>query len=103
MNKNKKLLTAGIWLYGLACVSSNQPANAEKNSNISETSTPIIINEQEDVKYIETPEGFKKLHRVIEETETPISTNLPNIFSSASNSTEQLPDVCPDIIPGDFP
>lgn len=84
MNKNKKILTAGIWLYGLACVSSNQPANAEKNSNISETSTPIVINEQEDVKYIETPEGFKKLHRVIEQTEAPISTNLPKKVSSTS-------------------
>ena len=24
MNKNKKLMSAGIWLYGLACVAGNQ-------------------------------------------------------------------------------
>lgn len=79
MNKNKKILTAGIWLYGLACVSSNQ-ANVEGNSNvINETSAPIIIDEQEDVKYIETPEGFKKLTRVVQEAPTikPDSTSKP--------------------------
>jgi hypothetical protein len=84
MNKNKKILTAGIWLYGLACVSSNQPANAEKNSNvINETSTPIIVNEQEDVKYIETPEGFKKLTKVVQESSTlkPVSTSKPKATS----------------------
>jgi soluble lytic murein transglycosylase-like protein len=101
MNKNKKLLTAGIWLYGLAVVSSNQPVNDNKDSNvIQETSAPIIINEQEDVKYIETPEGFKKLHRVVQEaptlkpiatkkpkaTEKPKATKKPNKKSSATKS-----------------
>ena len=84
MNKNKKILTAGIWLYGLACVSSNQPSNV-----INETSAPIIIDEQEDVKYIETPEGFKKLTRVIQEAPTlkPVSTSKPKATSKPIKKT----------------
>lgn len=86
MNKNKKILTAGIWLYGLAVVSNNQPANTDSNSN--NVCKPVVINEQEDVKYIETPEGFKKLTRVVQEAPTlkPIATSKPIKKTSATKS-----------------
>ena len=84
MNKNKKLMSAGIWLYGLACVAGNQKTEMTTPVASSQIATPtqlptiqptqaptVIIEEEDGVKYIETKDGLKKLHRVVDETPKP--------------------------------
>ena len=70
---NKKILTSAIlWGYGLSCVAVNQKDQECKNvlANPVQTQAPVVIQE-ENVRYLETENGFKKLHRVIDETEEP--------------------------------
>lgn len=70
---NKKILTSGVlWAYGLACVATNQKDNECKNvlANPIQTQAPVVIQE-ENVRYLETENGIRKLHRVIDETEEP--------------------------------
>ena len=76
MNKNKKILTAGIWLYGLSCVASNQPTDNKNVENVQSTTPPAIIDD-----------GFKKmnfkstelatLEPTIEPTKAPNVTKKP--------------------------
>lgn len=73
---NKKILTSGVlWAYGLACVATNQKDQECKNvlATPVQTQTPIVI-QDDSVRYIETEDGFRKLHRVIDETEEPTIT-----------------------------
>lgn len=56
MNKNKKILTAGIWLYGLACVASNQPTES-KETVVQNTTAPIIA----DKANFTNTNGFKQM------------------------------------------
>ena len=73
MNKRNKLIAGGaLWMYGLACVSANQP-NQETivaQQPVHEPNTIII---DDNVRYLETENGFKKLTKVISSTEKPKS------------------------------
>ena len=70
---NKKILTSGVlWAYGLACVATNQKDQECKNvlANPVQTQAPVVI-QDDSVRYLETENGIRKLHRVIDETEEP--------------------------------
>ena len=73
---NKKILTSGVlWAYGLACVATNQKDSECKNvlANPVQTQAPVVI-QDDSVRYLETENGIRKLHRVIDETEEPTIT-----------------------------
>ena len=70
---NKKILTSAIlWGYGLSCVAVNQKDQECKNvlANPVQTQAPVVI-QDDSVRYLETENGIRKLHRVIDETEEP--------------------------------
>ena len=91
MNKKNKLIAGGaLWMYGLACVSANQP-NQETivaQQPVNEPNTIII---DDNVRYLETENGFKKLTKVVSSTEKPKSnkkssaTKSPGKKSSSTN------------------
>ena len=91
MNKRNKLIAGGaLWMYGLACVSANQP-NQETivaQQPVNEPNTIII---DDNVRYLETENGFKKLTKVVSSTEKPKSikknsaTKSPGKKSSSTN------------------
>lgn len=65
MNKNKKLIGAGIWLYGLACVASNQNTESSvvSSATVKETKT-VVIEDTESINIIKSEDGFKRLSNV---------------------------------------
>ena len=82
MNKKNKLIAGGaLWMYGLACVSANQP-NQETIAAQQPVHEPNTIIIDDNVRYLETENGFKKLTKVISSTEKPKSTKK----SSATKS-----------------
>ena len=90
---NKKILTSGVlWAYGLACVATNQKDQECKNvlSNPVQTQAPVVI-QDDSVRYIETEDGFRKLHRVIDETEEPTikPTKQPKSIVKTTKTTKQ--------------
>ena len=90
---NKKILTSGVlWAYGLACVATNQKDQECKNvlANPVQTQTPVVIQE-ENVRYLKTENGIKKLHRVIDETEEPTikPTKQPKSIVKTTKTTKQ--------------
>ena len=90
---NKKILTSGVlWAYGLACVATNQKDQECKNvlANPVQTQAPVVI-QDDSVRYIETEDGFRKLHRVIDETEEPTikPTKQPKSIVKTTKTTKQ--------------
>ena len=90
---NKKILTSGVlWAYGLACVATNQKDQECKNvlSNPVQTQAPVVIQE-ENVRYLKTENGIRKLHRVIDETEEPTikPTKQPKSIAKTTKTTKQ--------------
>ena len=90
---NKKILTSGVlWAYGLACVATNQKDQECKNvlANPVQTQAPVVIQE-ENVRYLKTENGIKKLHRVIDETEEPTikPTKQPKSIVKTTKTTKQ--------------
>lgn len=90
---NKKILTSGVlWAYGLACVATNQKDQECKNvlANPVQTQTPVVIQE-ENIRYLETENGIRKLHRVIDETEEPTitPTKQPKSIVKTTKTTKQ--------------
>ena len=90
---NKKILTTGVlWAYGLACVATNQKDQECKNvlANPVQTQAPVVIQE-ENVRYLKTENGIKKLHRVIDETEEPTikPTKQPKSIAKTTKTTKQ--------------
>ena len=82
MNKKNKLIAGGaLWMYGLACVSANQP-NQETIAAQQPVNEPNTIIIDDNVRYLETENGFKKLTKVISSTAKPKSTKK----SSATKS-----------------
>ena len=90
---NKKLLTSGVlWAYGLACVATNQKDQECKNvlANPVQTQAPVVIQE-DNIRYLETENGIRKLHRVIDETEEPTikPTKQPKSIVKTTKTTKQ--------------
>ena len=90
---NKKILTSAIlWGYGLSCVAVNQKDQECKNvlANPVQTQAPVVIQE-ENIRYLETENGIKKLHRVIDETEEPTikPTKQPKSIAKTTKTTKQ--------------
>ena len=90
---NKKILTSGVlWAYGLACVATNQKDQECKNvlANPVQTQAPVVIQE-ENIRYLETENGIRKLHRVIDETEEPTikPTKQPKSIVKTTKTTKQ--------------
>ena len=90
---NKKILTSGVlWAYGLACVATNQKDSECKNvlANPVQTQAPVVIQE-ENIRYLETENGIRKLHRVIDETEEPTikPTKQPKSIVKTTKTTKQ--------------
>ena len=74
MNKKNKLIAGGaLWMYGLACVSANQP-NQETIAAQQPVHEPNTIIIDDNVRYLETEDGFKKLTKVISSNEKTKST-----------------------------
>lgn len=74
MNKRNKLIAGGaLWMYGLACVSANQP-NEETIAAQQPVHEPNTIIIDDNVRYLETEDGFKKLTKVISSNEKTKST-----------------------------
>ena len=74
MNKRNKLIAGGaLWMYGLACVSANQP-NQETIAAQQPVHEPNTIIIDDNVRYLETEDGFKKLTKVISSNEKTKST-----------------------------
>ena len=92
---NKKILTSGVlWAYGLACVATNQKDQECKNvlANPVQTQAPVVIQE-ENIRYLETENGIRKLHRVIDETEEPtikptVEPTKKPVVSKKNNASE---------------
>ena len=87
----KKIITGGaLWMYGLACVSANQP-NQETIAAQQPVHEPNTIIIDDNVRYLETENGFKKLTKVVSSTEKPKSnkkssaTKSPGKKSSSTN------------------
>ena len=87
----KKIITGGaLWVYGLACVSANQP-NQETIAAQQPVHEPNTIIIDDNVRYLETENGFKKLTKIDSSTEKPKSnkkssaTKFPNKKSSSTN------------------
>ena len=87
----KKIITGGaLWVYGLACVSANQP-NQETIAAQQPVHEPNTIIIDDNVRYLETEDGFKKLTKVISSAEKPKSnkkssaTKSPSKKSSSTN------------------
>ena len=90
---NKKILTSAIlWGYGLSCVAVNQKDQECKNvlANPVQTQAPVVIQE-ENIRYLETENGIRKLHRVIDETEKPKikPTKQPKSIVKTTKTTKQ--------------
>lgn len=90
---NKKILTTGaLWAYGLACVATNQKDQECKNvlANPVQTQAPVVI-QDDSVRYLETENGIRKLHRVIDETEEPTikPTKQPKSIVKTTKTTKQ--------------
>ena len=90
---NKKILTSGVlWAYGLACVATNQKDSECKNvlANPVQTQAPVVI-QDDSVRYLETENGIRKLHRVIDGTEEPTikSTKQPKSIVKTTKTTKQ--------------
>lgn len=88
---NKKILTSGVlWAYGLACVATNQKDSECKNvlANPVQTQAPVVIQE-ENVRYLETEDGFRKLTRVIDMTEEPTITPTKKPAVSKKNNASE--------------
>ena len=90
---NKKILTTGaLWAYGLACVATNQKDSECKNvlANPVQTQAPVVI-QDDSVRYLETENGIRKLHRVIDETEEPTikPTKQPKSIAKTTKTTKQ--------------
>ena len=90
---NKKILTSGVlWAYGLACVATNQKDAECKNvlANPVQTQAPVVI-QDDSVRYLETENGIRKLHRVIDETEEPtiVPTKQPKSIVKTTKTTKQ--------------
>ena len=90
---NKKILTSGVlWASGLACVATNQKDQECKNvlANPVQTQAPVVI-QDDSVRYLETENGIRKLHRVIDETEEPTikPTKQPKSTSKKAKTTKQ--------------
>ena len=91
MNKKNKLIAGGaLWMYGLACVSANQP-NQETIAAQQPVHEPNTIIIDDNVRYLETENGFKKLTKVVSSTEKPklnkknSATKSPGKKSSSTN------------------
>ena len=90
---NKKILTSGVlWAYGLACVATNQKDSECKNvlANPVQTQAPVVI-QDDNIRYLETENGIRKLHRVIDETEEPTikPTKQPKSIAKTTKTTKQ--------------
>ena len=90
---NKKILTSAIlWGYGLSCVAVNQKDQECKNvlANPVQTQAPVVI-QDDSVRYLETENGIRKLHRVIDETEEPTikPTKQPKSIVKTTKTTKQ--------------
>ena len=94
----KKIITGGaLWVYGLACVSANQP-NQETIAAQQPVHEPNTIIIDDNVRYLETENGFKKLTKVVSSTEKPKSIkknsatkSLSKKSSSTKNKTNNSP------------
>lgn len=90
MNKNKLIAGGALWMYGLACVSANQP-NQETIAAQQPVNEPNTIIIDDNVRYLETENGFKKLTKVVSSTEKAKSnkkssaTKSPGKKSSSTN------------------
>ena len=90
---NKKILTSAIlWGYGLSCVAVNQKDQECKNvlANPVQTQAPVVI-QDDNIRYLETENGIRKLHRVIDETEEPTikPTKQPKSIAKTTKTTKQ--------------
>ena len=89
---NKKILTSGVlWAYGLACVATNQKDSECKNVLANpQTQAPVVI-QDDNIRYLETENGIRKLHRVIDETEEPTikPTKQPKSIVKTTKTTKQ--------------
>ena len=90
---NKKIFTSAIlWGYGLSCVAVNQKDQECKNvlANPVQTQAPVVI-QDDSVRYLETENGIRKLHRVIDETEEPTikPTKQPKSIVKTTKTTKQ--------------
>ena len=90
MDKKKILTGAVLWGYGLSCVAVNQKDQECKNVLANPIKTPAVIQE-DNVRYLETEDGFKKLHRVIDETEQPTIKPTQQPKSTSNSSATKSP------------
>ena len=90
MDKKKILTGAVLWGYGLSCVAVNQKDQECKNVLANPIKTPAVIQE-DNVRYLETEDGFKKLHRVIDETEQPSIKTTQQPKSTSNSSATKSP------------
>ena len=90
MDKKKILTGAVLWGYGLSCVAVNQKDQECKNVLANPIKTPAVIQE-DNVRYLETEDGFKKLHRVIDETEQPPIKPTQQPKSTSNSSATKSP------------
>ena len=92
MDKKKILTGAVLWGYGLSCVAVNQKDQECKNvlANPVQTQAPVVI-QDDSVRYLETENGIRKLHRVIDETEEPTikPTKQPKSIAKTTKTTKQ--------------
>ena len=83
----KKIITGGaLWVYGLACVSANQP-NQETIAAQQPVHEPNTIIIDDNVRYLETENGFKKLTKVVSSTEKPKSIKKNSATKSLSKKS----------------
>ena len=92
MDKKKILTGAVLWGYGLSCVAVNQKDQECKNvlANPVQTQAPVVIQE-ENIRYLETENGIRKLHRVIDETEEPTIKPTQQPKSTSNSSATKSP------------
>ena len=83
MNRNQKMLTAGIWLYGLSCVASNQPTESNVEG-VKATPQPAVIDN-----------GFKQMS--FNDVGTVTGTFEPRVLSTVKPSKEQKVTATPNV------
>ena len=87
MNKRNKLIAGGaLWMYGLACVSANQPKQ-ETTVTKQPVQQPNTIIVDDNVRYLKTENGYKKLTKVVSSTEKPKSTKKSSATKSPSKKS----------------
>lgn len=79
MNKNQKIVAAGLVFGGVATIFSNKTNVDYRNTTVAKSAPQIVYlkEENEDTKIIKTESGFKKLTRVV--ADTPEPTKKPTV------------------------